>query len=146
MNRGLTAGAARGVIAAMAMTGMRRVTTNLGLVDQPPPEAIAKQKARGLLRRVPKRLRPIAIELAHWGYGGMGGIAFRALPQPARASRLSGPVYGLVVWLGFELGIAPALGLRQADESRPVERLALAADHVLYGAVVAGGAEAATLG
>jgi hypothetical protein len=45
-------------------------------------------------------------------------------------------VYGLVVWLGFELGIAPALGLSQAKRVRPVDRLALAADHVLYGLVL----------
>jgi len=38
--------------------------------------------------------------------------------------------------LGFELGIAPALGLSQAKRVRPVDRLALAADHVLYGLVL----------
>ena len=41
-----------------------------------------------------------------------------------------------MVWLGFELGIAPALGLSQAKRVRPVDRLALAADHVLYGLVL----------
>ena len=45
-------------------------------------------------------------------------------------------MYGLVVWLGFELGIAPVLGLSQAKRVRPVDRLALAADHVLYGLVL----------
>ncbi len=34
----------RGVVAAMAMTGMRRVTTGLGLVRVAPPESIAKQE------------------------------------------------------------------------------------------------------
>jgi hypothetical protein len=48
----------------------------------------------------------------------------------------TGPVYGLAVWAGFELGIAPALGLKQAYQVRPVERLALAADHHLYGFVL----------
>jgi hypothetical protein len=38
--------------------------------------------------------------------------------------------------LGFELGIAPALGLSQAKRTRPVDRLALAADHLLYGLVL----------
>ena len=45
-------------------------------------------------------------------------------------------MYGLVVWLGFELGIAPVLGLSQAKRARPVDRLALAADHLLYGLVL----------
>jgi len=40
-----------------------------------------------------------------------------------------------VVWLGFELAIAPALGLSQAKHVRAVDRLALAADHLLYGLV-----------
>jgi hypothetical protein len=50
----------------------------------------------------------------------------------------AGPAYGLVVWLGFELGIAPVLGLSQAKRARPVDRLALAADHLLYGLVLSG--------
>ena len=62
--------------------------------------------------------------------------AFGALPRPMRRRPWAGPVYGLVVWLGFELGIAPALGLSQAKRVRPVDRLALAADHVLYGLVL----------
>jgi hypothetical protein len=40
------------------------------------------------------------------------------------------------VWIGFEAGIAPALGLTQARELRLVERLALAADHLLYGLIL----------
>jgi hypothetical protein len=48
----------------------------------------------------------------------------------------AGPTYGLVVWLGFELGIAPALNLMQAKRLRPVDRLALAGDHLLYGVVL----------
>ena len=41
-----------------------------------------------------------------------------------------------MVWLGFELGIAPALGLSQAKQVRPIDRLALSADHLLYGLVL----------
>src|SRR5512132_3624319 len=37
--------AARGVLGAMAMTGVRRVTTDLGLVRKPPPERIATTAA-----------------------------------------------------------------------------------------------------
>ncbi|MFL5819880.1 MAG: hypothetical protein ACJ76S_04270 [Solirubrobacteraceae bacterium] len=37
---------------------------------------------------------------------------------------------------GFELGIAPALNLMQAKRLRPVDRLALAGDHLLYGVVL----------
>ena len=40
-------GAARGVVGAMAMTGMRVMTTELGLLEQTPPEAVSRQRARG---------------------------------------------------------------------------------------------------
>ena len=38
-----------------------------------------------------------------------------------------------MVWSGFEIGIAPVLGLSQAKRHRSVDRLALAADHLLDG-------------
>ena len=127
---------ARGAIAAMAMTGMRALTVDLGIVAQTPPEAIFKQKARGLLRRVPRDRRAAAIELAHWGYGAAGGAAFGVLPDRIRLRPWSGPAYGLLVWLGFEAGLAPALGLKQARKLRLVERAALAGDHLLYGLIL----------
>jgi len=132
-------GAACGTVGAMAMTGMRVITTELGLVEQTPPQALARQRSRGvraLLRRAPRKQRRGLIEAAHWAFGAGGGAAFGALPRPMRRQSWAGPAYGLVVWLGFELGIAPALGLSQAKRARPVDRLALAADHLLYGLVL----------
>jgi hypothetical protein len=126
----------RGSIAAMAMTGMRALTVDLGIVQEEPPQAIFKQKARGLIRRVPRNRRRAAIELAHWGYGAAGGAAFGLLPAPLRRAPWAGPAYGLLVWLAFEAGIAPALGLTQARKLRLAERAALAADHLLYGLVL----------
>jgi hypothetical protein len=128
--------AARGAIAAMAMTGMRAFTVDAGLVEQSPPEAISKQKARGLIRRVPRNRRRGTVELAHWGFGAVFGAAFGALPDRVRLRPWAGPVYGLAVWLGFELGIAPVLGLRQAKKLRAAERTALAVDHLLYGLIL----------
>jgi hypothetical protein len=120
---------------------MRVLTTELGLVEQTPPAAISKQRSRGLralLHRAPRRQRRWLVEVAHWTFGAAGGAAFGALPDAVRRRPWAGPVYGLVVWLGFELGIAPALGLSQAKRVRLVDRLALAADHLLYGVVLSG--------
>jgi hypothetical protein len=42
----------------MAMTGMRVITTELGLVEQTPPQAVGRQRSRGiraLLRRAPRK-------------------------------------------------------------------------------------------
>lgn len=132
-------GAACGVVGAMAMTGMRVITTELGLVEQTPPEAVGGQRASGLrslLRRAPRKHRRGLIEAAHWVFGATGGATYGALPRAIRHRRWAGPAYGLVMWLGFELAIAPALGLTQAGRPRPVDRLALAADHLLYGLVL----------
>lgn len=128
--------AVRGVVAAAAMTGMRAVTQSVGIVEQTPPQAIVKQRAHGLIRHVPKERRRAAVELLHWGYGGAGGLVFGLLPDGMRRRAWAGPAYGLVVWLGFEVGLAPMLGLKQAYQVRPVERLGLAADHLLYGFVL----------
>ena len=132
-------GAACGAVGAMAMTGMRVLTTELGLVEQTPPQALAQQPARGvraLLRRAPRKRRRGLTEAAHWAFGAGGGAAFGALPRELRQRPWAGPAYGLVVWLAFELGIAPVLGLSQASRVRLVDRLALAADHLLYGLVL----------
>ena len=58
------------------------------------------------------------------------------MPESLRRRPWAGPVYGLALWLGFEAVIAPALGLAQAKEPRPVERVAFAADHLLYGFIL----------
>jgi hypothetical protein len=129
--------AARGVIAAMAMTGMRKLTMGLGLVEQVPPEMVAQEGVPALLARIPHEHRAEVLELAHWAYGGAGGAVFGALPAAIRRHLWAGPAYGLAIWLGFEAGIAPLVGLKGAREWRVSERLAIAADHLLYGVVVA---------
>jgi hypothetical protein len=128
--------AVRGAIAAMAMTGMRAFTVDLGIVEETPPRAILKKRAAGLIRRVPRGRRRVVFELAHWGYGAAGGAAFGLLPHSIRRRAWAGPVYGVALWLGFEAGIAPMLGLTQAKRLRLAERAALAADHFLYGFVL----------
>jgi hypothetical protein len=120
----------------MAMTGMRTLTVDLGIVEETPPRAILRQRAPGLLRRIPCSRRRAAIELAHWVFGAVGGATFAAIPEGIRLRTWTGPAYGLALWAGFEAGIAPGLGLAQARQPRTIERLGLAADHLLYGFVL----------
>ena len=63
---------------------------------------------------------------------------FALLPAALRRHRWSGPVYGIGTWSFFESVLAPMLGLRKPSERPTSERAAIAADHVLYGLVVAG--------
>jgi hypothetical protein len=125
----------RGAVAAMAMTGMRTFTEAMDLVDDTPPKAIFK-KLPALRRLIPRDKRRGVVEAAHWGYGAVGGVGFGLLPDGVRRKAWAGPVYGLVLWVGFELGIAPLLGLVKARKLRMIERPALAADHLLYGFVL----------
>ncbi len=134
----VTRGAARGVVAAMAMTGMRRVTTGLGLLEETPPATMAKDAP--LLSRLVRRTRPQRrgelMEIMHWAYGGVGGAIF------GRFVRLRGPwvgpAYGLGLWMLYETAVVPLLGLEHARERTIVSRVFVALDHVLYGVVVAG--------
>jgi len=128
---------ARGVIAAMAMSGLRKVTTGLGLVEQIPPERVALEGVPALVRRIPPERRDVVVELSHWVYGGTGGAVFGLLPAGLRRQEWAGPLYGAGVWLGYELTLAPLLGLHRENEPSLAERAALIADHVLYGVVVA---------
>jgi uncharacterized membrane protein YagU involved in acid resistance len=130
--------ALRGTIAAMAMTGMRVVTVGLGLLPKDPPEEIFEDALPQLLEIVPPEYQEEAIELAHWGYGAVGGAAFALLPGALRRHRWSGPAYGIATWAFFEAVLAPMLGLRKPPQRSISERAAIIADHVLYGLVVAG--------
>ena len=139
----IVAGALRGVVAAMAMTGMRRLTRGLGLVPEPPPEDVAEHApfAARMIARVPPEHRGEAIEVGHWLYGAAGGALFGGLAPAHGRGRWVGPLYGLALWGFFETGLVPALGLDHGRTRGLVERVAVAADHVLYGAVVGGRAD-----
>ena len=126
--------AARGVLGAMAMTAVRRVTTEVGLVSKPPPERIATEGIPRLFARLAPEHPETVIELCHWGVGAVGGIGFRIFPAALRGRRWTGPVYGLAILAAFE-AIAPGLGIAARDRTVS-ERLALAGDHLVYGIVL----------
>ena len=129
----------RGAVGAMAMTGIRRFAHQMELIGETPPDAILRRKGHRALALVPRSKRRAFIEAAHWGYGAGGGAMFGALPEDVRRRAWAGPAFGIVLWLGFEFGIAPLLGLPQAKERRLIERVVLASDHVLYGLVLTEG-------
>lgn len=126
----------RGVVAAMSMSGLRALTTRLGWLSETPPEKIVSDKAPGMVRRLPEQKTQAVIVLAHWVYGAAGGAVFGALPDRVRLKPWSGPVFGWLLWLGFESAIVPMLGLRMGEDRPIAERAALAADHLLYGIVL----------
>jgi hypothetical protein len=129
-------GGARGAVAAMAMSGLRQLTTSLGLVEQTPPESVLRRTAPRVFYRVPVERRPALVETIHWAYGAFGGSLFGLLPRQLRRHPATGPVYGIVFWGIFQVVLIPVLGLSSSHrETR--QQVALLADHTLYGAVVA---------
>ena len=118
----------RGIIGAMAMTGVRVFALHAGLIREDPPSRLSrKQKGRR-----PRWL----VELIHWAMGGVFGIGFGLLPENVRRKPWSGPVYGLLVWLGFDSVVAPALGLKERNWPKGRERAVFIADHLLFGFVL----------
>jgi hypothetical protein len=126
----------RGIVGAMAMTGMRVFAQHAGLIREDPPSRLTRKRARGLLRLVPRKRRRVVVELVHWGMGGVFGIVFGLLPESIRSKRWSGPLYGVLVWLGFDSVLAPALGLTERNWPHGRERAVFVADHVLFGLVL----------
>ena len=148
MTASVLKGAARGAVGAMAMTGMRKFTSGLGLVGQTPPEAIIRQRLDLVVAALPKGRRAALKalirpeqrralgEAAHVGFGVAAGAAYGALPPQVRQAGWSGPAWGIVVWLGYELGLAPVMGVSHSGSRKPAERVAFVADHLLYGLVL----------
>ncbi|MEA2461975.1 MAG: hypothetical protein QOH90_2152 [Actinomycetota bacterium] len=132
-------GAVRGAIGAMAMTGMRTFTADVGLLRETPPQSLAKKRRpTGVLSYVPKSRRRAAVELVHWSVGIAGGAIFGAVPHELRRASWFGPLYGLGILMSYDFGVAPLLGLKQSKRPKPAEQAALIADHLLYGFVLAG--------
>jgi hypothetical protein len=117
----------RGVVGAMAMTGVRVFAQHAGLIREDPPSRLTRKKAR----RVPRT----KVELVHWGMGAAFGAAFGMLPEEIRRRPWSGPLYGLLVWVGFDVAAAPLLGLER-NWPKGRERAVFITDHVLYGLVL----------
>lgn len=129
---------ARGLIAAMAMTGTRTLTASIGREEKSPPEAIIHKHAPQRILRLPQRHREAITEVLHWGYGTIGGVVFGLLPAEVRRHRAAGPIYGLAVWMAFHAGLGPLLGVERSARRRVLWPALIALDHVLYGIMVAG--------
>src|SRR5437763_11147841 len=128
--------AVQGAVASMAMTGIRTLADSLGLIEETPPEAVMRHGTSGLAQKIPPDKRPAATELAHWVFGATMAVVFAMLPARLRRHVWSGPLFGAAVWMLFEGGIAPLLGLPRIRHARPAERAVLLGDHLAYGAII----------
>jgi uncharacterized membrane protein YagU involved in acid resistance len=134
--RRLAGTAAQGAIASMAMTGIRTMADSLGLIEETPPEAVLRHGAAELTEKVSPPKRPAVVQLAHWVFGATMAVVFALLPARFRRHVWAGPLFGALVWMAFESGIAPLLGMPRMRHARVAERAVLLADHLVYGAVI----------
>ena len=125
----------RGIVGAMAMTGVRVFAKDAGIVSEEPPRRLTRKRARGLIKTVPRKRSGVVVELVHWGMGGAFGAVFGLLPDSVRRRHWSGPAFGLMVWMGFDTVVAPLLGLER-NWPKGRERLVFVVDHLLYGLVL----------
>jgi hypothetical protein len=133
--REIGAGALRGVVGALAMTGMRQFAAELGLIGKTPPEELA-DKAQGLGSKLPAERGRAAVLTLHCAVGAAGGVGFGMLPDSIRQQAWAGPAWGIVIWLTYELAVEPLLGLGPVKRDKPTEHAAIIADHLLYGYVI----------
>ena len=68
--------------------------------------------------------------------GAQLGFMFGLLPERVRMKPWSGPLYGVLTWLGFDAVVAPALGLKQRRWPHGAERAVFIVDHLLFGLVL----------
>jgi uncharacterized membrane protein YagU involved in acid resistance len=123
----------RGVVGAMAMTGVRKFAAEAQVIRDDPPARMARKQAKGLLRTVPRCKRGAIVELIHWVMGAIFGLLFGVLPESIRMKAWAGPAYGFLVWLGFDTVVAPAAGLKERRWPHGRERLVFLIDHLLFG-------------
>ena len=125
-------GAMRGAVASLAMSGARAFAKDLGLLEKTPPEAIA-ENADGVMANVPSEWRPAAVRALHAVVGAVGGVTYGVVPDPIRQKAWSGPIWGVAIWVSYEFGVAPLVGLKHARDVDADEQAVLIADHLLYG-------------
>lgn len=102
-----------------------------------PPERITTQLAKRLKigKRMDKPQRVGAALVAHFGYGSNMGMIYaplaRRIPLPPA---LKGAIFGMLVWGGSYLGIAPAMKLADAAPKQPLQRnTMMIAAHLVWG-------------
>lgn len=136
MRTALVRGATAGVVATTAMSALMLAVGRAGFMGRQPPEAVVR-RAGALADAEPQgRVADALATVAHVAFGAATGAAYALLPRSGRPV-LRGVAVGELVYAVSYAGWVPALGaLPPADRDRPARQVAMAAAHVVYGAVL----------
>ncbi len=128
--RDVVTGAATGLVATLAMSGVLVLAARRGLLKEPPPRAIVRTALPGLSEEAVD----LGAIVAHLGYGSAAGVLHRALGAPGPAGSV---LYGLGLYTASYEGWVPVLGaLPPAHLDDRARQASMIAGHVVYGAVL----------
>lgn len=130
--RGVTAGSAATAVMSAGMLAAGRV----GLMGLQPPEAIVRRVGQLVGSEPEGRTADVLASLSHLAFGAVSGAAYALLP-PARRPVGRGALVGFGIYAVSYAGWVPVLkALPPADEDRSDRQAAMAAVHVVFGAVL----------
>ncbi|MDH2445442.1 hypothetical protein QDR37_15960 [Amnibacterium sp. CER49] len=127
----LPSGAAAGLAATLAMSGLLVAAKALGALPKQPPVLLVKK----VLPNLPEAVAQPLSWAAHLGYGAVGGALLPVLLRRVTPAR--GLAYGLAIYAASYEGWVPVAGVlppAHADDRRRVATMLAA--HVVYGAVL----------
>lgn len=131
-------GAAAGIGATTAMTGVLIAAQRAGLLGKLPPERITERMLDALHLSRNRREQKAMATISHYGYGTFTGAVFGLLQRrlAPRHPVAAGVAFGGLVWLLSYVGWVPALKiLPPPRKDRPGRQLTLVLGHV-FGAVL----------
>jgi len=139
--RAVATGAACGVAATVAMSGLMLLARRENWIRRHPPEEIVERTMQRATGSTPSEEQvDAAAAIAHLAFGAVGGSAFAALwskVRPPVPEVIAGIGWGTAIFAISYLGWAPALRLTPPaaadDRERPV---VMVVAHWLYGAVL----------
>lgn len=133
-------GAAAGVAATLAMSGVMAAGAKTGLMGETPPKLLTRSLLPGGGSRTPRPGEDTATAVTHLGIGAAAGAVFGVLTGGRRPRARTGVAYGLGVWLlGYE-GWIPALTVQPpAHRDAPGRVGTMVLAHVVYGSALAAG-------
>ena len=136
-------GALAGMIATFPMTIFMLVTHRLLPKWQKyalPPERITTELAKRARvgKRTSKAQHVGAAIVMHFGYGSNMGMFYAPMARKvALPPALKGAIFGLLVWFGSYMGIAPLIDLPDAAPKQPLQRNAMMITaHLVWGSTL----------
>ncbi len=141
LRKELFIGALSGTVGALAMTGIRILLVETGMVSEPLPHKVERRMARrlGVVDQIGAHEEDLLAQAQHLALGAAFGAGYSLLRHRFDLpSASAGPIYGLVVYVVNVAGLGPALDLNRAPwDDEPPEVARQIFIHLIYGLVTA---------